>query len=188
MLTRSRIIDRVIETEGGYVHDPLDAGGATRWGITERTARAHGYGGPMESLPRPDAVRIYERAYWARVQGDTLLQIGMDRLAAELFDCAVHCGVSRAVTWLQRALNALNDRARLYSDIPADGAFGPQTMAAVSALGLRRGERAADAVLRAAVNSFQCVHYISLSERRQSDERFVWGWLAERVVRPAEEA
>ena len=47
-----RLIDALIEREGGYVDHPADKGGPTCFGITEAVARAHGYAGPMRQLPR----------------------------------------------------------------------------------------------------------------------------------------
>ena len=38
-----RLIEEVIEREGGYVDHPADRGGPTRWGITEAVARRQGY-------------------------------------------------------------------------------------------------------------------------------------------------
>ena len=54
-----RMIEEVIGREGGYSDHPADTGGATRWGVTERVARAHGYRGDMRSYPRADAVAVY---------------------------------------------------------------------------------------------------------------------------------
>ena len=42
-----RLIDALIEREGGYVDHPADKGGPTCFGITEAVARAHGYRGAM---------------------------------------------------------------------------------------------------------------------------------------------
>jgi lysozyme family protein len=47
-----RLIDELIEREGGYVNHPGDKGGPTRFGNTEAVARAQGYTGPMALLPR----------------------------------------------------------------------------------------------------------------------------------------
>jgi lysozyme family protein len=47
-----QLIDEVIGREGGYSNHPADRGGATRWGVTEAVARAHGYRGDMRSFPR----------------------------------------------------------------------------------------------------------------------------------------
>jgi lysozyme family protein len=59
------LIDEVIGREGGYSNHPADRGGATRWGVTEKVARAHGYRGDMRSFPRGEAVAIYRRIYWS---------------------------------------------------------------------------------------------------------------------------
>ena len=61
-----RLIEELIEREGGYVNHPNDKGGPTRFGITERVARAHGYSGAMALLPRNEAAAIYRRLYWLR--------------------------------------------------------------------------------------------------------------------------
>ena len=58
-----RLIEELIEREGGYVNHPRDKGGPTRFGITEAVARAHGYAGAMALLPREEAVAIYRRLY-----------------------------------------------------------------------------------------------------------------------------
>ena len=52
--TVESIIDGIIEREGNgaYTNDPGDSGGPTRWGITEKVAKANGYTGDMRDLPR----------------------------------------------------------------------------------------------------------------------------------------
>ena len=55
------LLDKLIDREGGYVANPADRGGPTRFGITEAVARAHGYRGVMAELPREEAVAIYRR-------------------------------------------------------------------------------------------------------------------------------
>jgi lysozyme family protein len=45
-----QLIEEVIGREGGYSNHPADRGGATRWGITEAVARAHGYRGVSADL------------------------------------------------------------------------------------------------------------------------------------------
>ena len=56
-----RMLDELVEREGGFVDHPADRGGATRYGITEAVARAHGYRGAMRQLPRAEALNIYRR-------------------------------------------------------------------------------------------------------------------------------
>src|SRR3546814_17123188 len=63
--------------------DPADRGGATRWGITERVARQHGYAGAMRAFPRDEAAAIYRRLYWLRPRFDAVAARA-PALAAEL--------------------------------------------------------------------------------------------------------
>ena len=60
------IIDGILAMEGGYSLNPKDKGGATNWGITEATARAHGYTGEMINLTRTEAFSILEEDYWIK--------------------------------------------------------------------------------------------------------------------------
>ncbi len=85
------LISEVIAREGGFSNHPADKGGATRWGVTEAVARAHGYRGEMRRLPREEAVAIYRRIYWLRPGFDQVAKLA-PRLAAELFDTGVNMG------------------------------------------------------------------------------------------------
>src|SRR5437868_3463196 len=67
-----RLIDMLIEREGGYVDHAADKGGPTCFGITEAVARAQGYRGPMRQLPRDEAAAIYRRLYWLRPRLDEI--------------------------------------------------------------------------------------------------------------------
>src|SRR3546814_12086806 len=96
------LIEAVIAREGGYVDDPADRGGATRWGITERVARQHGYAGAMRAFPRDEAAAIYRRLSWLRPRFDAVAARA-PALAAELFDTGVNMGPGVATGFLQRA-------------------------------------------------------------------------------------
>ena len=102
-----RLLDELIDREGGYVNHPADRGGPTRYGITEAVARAHGYRGAIRALPVDEAKAIYRRIYWLRPGFDRVAERAPD-IAAELFDTGVNMGPAVAATFLQRALTALN--------------------------------------------------------------------------------
>lgn len=55
-MTKDDIFNAILGKEGGYVNHPDDKGGPTNWGITQSTARAHGYSGDMRSLTRDQAL------------------------------------------------------------------------------------------------------------------------------------
>ena len=173
------LIDAVIDREGGYVDHPADPGGPTRWGITQATARADGYGGDIHQLSRNRAATIYARAYWRRPGFDRIAERA-PALAAELFDTGVNMGPAVAVGFLQRALNALNRGAADYPDVALDGAIGPCTLAALDGFLDRRGP-GGEVVLLKAVEALQGERYLSLAERRPAAEAFLYGWLANRI-------
>ena len=110
-----KAFDRLLGHEGGFVDHPRDPGGATRWGITQRVARAHGYQGEMRELPVAEARRIARIAYWDAVRADEV----PDAVRYDLFDAAYHSGPEQATKWLQRAAGADDD-----------GKLGPKTLLA----------------------------------------------------------
>lgn len=172
-----KTIKEVIRVEGGYVDDPDDSGGETRYGITRSLAIRYGYTGDMRDLPYDAAFNIYAAEFWDKLHGDDLMNIS-EPVTAELMDTAVNTGKSRAVRFLQDSLNVLNRRGKLYSDIAVDGVMGGQTLRAVGEYISHRDERA----LLRALNCLQGAFYIDLAARRQKDEEFIYGWLMNRVV------
>ena len=174
------LIDALIDREGGYVDHSADKGGATCFGITEAVARAHGYARPMRSLPRDEAAAIYKRLYWLRPRLDEVATRSA-RIAAELFDTGVNIGPAVAVTFLQRALTALNRNRSDYPDLTPDGRIGPATLAALDAFLARRGRGSGETVLLRALEALQGERYLRLAERRPGNEAFLYGWLANRI-------
>ena len=173
------LIDAVIGREGGFSNHPADRGGATRWGVTEAVARAHGFRGDMRAFPRDEAERIYKRIYWLRPGFDRIAALAPD-IAAELFDTGVNMGPAVAVAFLQRALNALNRGARDYPDIVPGARIDDATVAALAAF-LDRRARHGEAVLLKAIEALQGERYLDLAERRPANEAFLYGWLANRL-------
>jgi lysozyme family protein len=175
-----RLIDELIEREGGFVNHPGDRGGATRFGITEAVARAHGYTGAMAMLPRDEAAAIYRRLYWLRPRFDEIAKRA-PAVAAEPFDTGANMGPGVAVTFLQRALTALNRNGKDYADLVPDGRAGPRTMAALDGFLQARGRRGGQTVLLRALEALQGERYLRLAERRPANEAFLYGWLANRT-------
>jgi lysozyme family protein len=173
------LIDEVIGREGGYSNHAADTGGATRWGVTEAVARAHGYRGDMRAFPREEAVAVYRRIYWLRPGFDRVAEHSM-RVAAELFDTGVNMGPGVAAGFLQRALNALNRNERDYADVPVDRRIGDAAVAALTRFLARRGPDG-EKVLLKAMEALQGERYLSLAEQRPANEAFLYGWLANRL-------
>lgn len=173
---REKIINHILETEGGFVDDPSDSGGPTKFGITQSVAREFGYNGLMEDLPRETAFAIYSRHYWHAVRADELLVVSA-KITEEIVDTGVNLGPGTAVKFLQRVLNVFNLRANLYDDLLLDGQMGPKTFSAFKECYRTRGE----SVIMLALNCLQGAYYIALAERHPKNERFVCGWLTKRV-------
>lgn len=178
-MTIDQLIDRVVSVEGGYSNHPADKGGATRYGITEETARAFGFAGDMRALPRSEALRIYKERYWLRPGFDKVADI-YPRVAEELFDTGVNMGPKTAVMFLQRSLNALNRTGRDYGDVKLDGDIGPLTLQNLAGFKRVRGEQGEEVMIRA-LNALQGERYLRISETRPANEAFTYGWLANRL-------
>lgn len=168
--------------EGGFSDDPKDSGGATKYGITERVARAWGYTGDMRDLPLDDAEAIAKAMYWDPLRLDQVDELAPS-VAHELFDTGYNMGIAAAGRILQRALNALNREQADYPDVEVDGVVGLMTIAALRAYitRARRGKQGVAVLLRA-LNVLQGAEYIAIAERSPPKERFVFGWLLNRVT------
>ncbi|QHA85553.1 glycoside hydrolase family 108 protein [Serratia rhizosphaerae] len=179
-MTKDDIFNAILGKEGGYVNNPADKGGATRWGITERVARAHGYSGDMRQLPRETALSILTADYWTGPRFDLIAAVS-PAIAAELCDTGVNMGPSVPGKWLQRWLNVFNHQQKLYPDLIVDGRIGSRTVTALNAFLSARGKEG-ECVLLKALNCSQGARYLELAEQRPANETFVYGWVKERVA------
>lgn len=111
------------QTDSGvFENDLRDAGGATRWGVTQ-AALSDWFGRPatvdeVRTLPRDTALLIARHKYWTPSRCDDL-PAGVDLM---VFDMAYNAGVGRSAKLLQQAIG-----------VTADGQIGPMTMGAVVA-------------------------------------------------------
>ena len=176
---KDKIINRIIETEGGYVNNPYDSGGPTRYGITEKVARNSGYSGDMKDLPYDLAYKIYDEQYWSALNLDNI-ELRSEMIAYELSDTGVNIGVMWSAIFFQRCLNALNRRGKLYHNLKLDAQIGPKTIGAFYAYMDKRGKDSEKVMLRM-LNSLQGAYYIDIAEKFEKNEEFVFGWFRERV-------
>jgi len=185
----ARIIDGVIGIEAGFTKDPLDGGNwtggkpnvgtleGTRWGIAVATARAAGYTGAMQDLPRQTAFDIYARKYVADPRFDAVIALNVD-IGAELVDTGVNMGPPVAGCLLQRWLNGLNDGR--YPALTVDGHLGDQSIAALRAYLAWRGAEGVKVLLRG-LNGSQADRYLENTESRPTQRRYLYGWVLQRV-------
>lgn len=110
-----KTVAHVIGIEGGYVNDPRDAGGETKFGISKRQYPHI----DIPSLTFEDAADIYWEDYWRPARCDVL----PPALAIFLFDCRVNHRPKTASRLLQLGLG-----------VTADGKIGPQTLLAANSV------------------------------------------------------
>lgn len=104
---------------GGYVNNPHDPGGETKWGVTKRVAVANGYTGAMIDLSEDKAKEIAKAQYWDKYYCDQLPQDA----AFQVFDGVYNSEPTAVIDWLQHAAN-----------VARDGNIGPATIQAVNAM------------------------------------------------------
>ena len=150
MKSFKEIIEKVLEHEGGYVNDPKDLGGETKYGITKRFYPDI----DIKNLTIEQAKEIYKKDYWDRNKVESLPQ----NLWHIYFDMCVNMGKRTAVKVLQRA--AVN-KGR---NIDVDGGLGPMTIGALKGVELDR------------VRAFRVKYYVDLITARPEQEKFYLGW------------
>jgi lysozyme family protein len=186
MQTVTEIAKEIVAREGGYVNDPDDPGGATKFGVTIHTLRRLGLDlthdgvvdvGDVRALSREDAVEIFIDHYYHQ-PGVARLPQG---LQASVFDMYVNAGAN-AVKILQRLLRDMGQ------GVDVDGVIGPQTVKAAEAAARAAPDHIADAYGIARRN-----YYFRLADGRPASRKFArtraggkGGWIrrAEEFIAP----
>jgi lysozyme family protein len=113
-------IQTVLQHEGGYVNDPADCGGETKFGICQRSYPDVN----IRNLDAADAKAIYRHDFWAPLHLD---EVRDQAVASKILDSAVLLGKTAAVKLIQRALQNAGGGI-----VPIDGLVGPQTLTAIN--------------------------------------------------------
>ena len=104
-----RVIKKICNREGSkFTNDPLDPGGATKYGITLDTLRAwrhdqHLTPNDVAALTLDEACRIYKAVF---VEAPGFLKLNDDAIAEQLIDYGVNHGVDTAIMALQKIVGA----------------------------------------------------------------------------------
>lgn len=165
MPTVSEIAREIVAREGGFVNDPDDPGGATKYGVTIHTMRRLGLDldgdgavgvADVRALSRAQAEEIFVQHYFHRPGIARLPQA----LQASVFDMYVNAG-GNAVKILQRLLRQMGQ------DIGVDGVIGPRTAAAAHA-----AARAAPAHIADAYGIARRNYYFRLADARPASRKY----------------
>jgi len=149
--TFNEIIEEVLKHEGGYVNDPNDRGGETKYGIAKRFYPNI----DIKNLTIEQTKKIYHQDYWRPSKCDEV----PGNLRHIYFDMAVNFGISGAVKVLQRAANASR-----VPDIEVDGKIGPNTINAIQKLKVDR------------VRAYRVLRFANIVIKKPEQERFWLGW------------
>jgi lysozyme family protein len=152
-----KAFDYVMCHEGGYVNDPQDAGGETKYGISKRSYPDL----DIKKLTRDQAKKIYFCDFWMKAKCE---QIDDENLAMKFFDLCVNMGIPQAVKLIQRALRATGKQ------VTEDGIIGSLTLAAIN--------KADSTDLLAALKSESAGYYRLIANANPSQKRFIEGWLS----------
>jgi lysozyme family protein len=145
-------VQKTLIHEGGYVNNPHDKGGPTKYGITQ----ADMPGVDISGITPDQAVEYYGEHYWKPLYS----QINDQLVGEKLFDMGVLFGVKTAVKLLQITIQ--NDIA-----IVSDGIFGQGTLDAVN--------QEQDLLPRYRQTLLQ--HVVSIVNANPGDGVFVNGWI-----------
>lgn len=129
----NRVVEDLLEQEGGFVNHENDRGGATNFGITigfyrdnvDESATVD----DIRNLTREDAKEIYYKFFWNPVNYSVAesnyskLPKGVGEM---IFQYAVNTGYKRAHRLLQQGLKELG------KDVSLDGWLGPNTIEAAN--------------------------------------------------------
>lgn len=158
------VIGKVIkDSEGGFVNDPDDRGGATKYGITMQTLREWRGRGPVteqgvKDLSMDEARIIYYYLYVKRYKLDAL----PDELAEIVFDSVINHGPRGGIRILQRAVGAKDD-----------GVIGEET--------IEKAKVDTDKVYLRIVGE-RLKYYASIVKNQPNQVKFMAGWI-NRVLR-----
>lgn len=161
-------LDQLINREGGFVDDPNDNGGATKYGITQKTLslwRAREVTvDDVAMLTKREAREIYYAWYYIKPGIDSL----PCALQPILFDMSANHGPSRAIKILQDALACHG-----YPVGKIDGKLGQKTLACCQQGWLDRGTRLVDSLVNRRV-----IFYENIVKADDTQRKFLHGWVA----------
>ena len=147
----------VLAHEGGYVNDPADPGGETKYGISKRSYPHL----DIKNLTKEQAATIYHKDWWLKYRYGEITDLNV---ATKVLDLSVNMGPVNAHRILQRAANwAEQDKLKV------DGILGPKTLVSVN--------RADSVRLMQAIRFMAAEYYYLLAKKRDASRKYLFGWL-----------
>lgn len=151
-----KAMDTVLKNEGGYVFNPADKGGETKYGISKRAYPDL----DIKNLTKEYAVTLYKKNYWEKFP---FYAIKDDDVAIKMFDLAVNMGTKKAIQILQRALTKCGIK------LIDDGVAGTLTLDAINKIDA--------ATLLIAMKECAADYYRAIVANNPAQQVFLKGWL-----------
>lgn len=165
-IKRDDIINATLEHEGtSFVHDPVDRGGATKYGITldtYRTVFPLATVDTIKNLTRVDAVYFYTKFIYNKYKLDAIPSSIRD----VYFDMIVNHGPGTAAKLVQKVVNQNIDKP-----IPVDGVVGPKTLYQIALVDQRN-----PTALRQQLIDRRNVFYDRIVDSNPTQKKFINGW------------
>lgn len=188
-----KAVQRLLLTEGGFVNDPRDNGGATKYGVSLRFLVGEKRVDPaifaqfdlgiegdisvadIAALTPEEAERVYWLCFWGPVHAENFPA----PIGEMMFDQGVNDGLVPARKLLQQAINRCTAQYAHFANCPAalavDGLLGPGTNAAFAWVHLLPA-----AGMPALVNAYRlaaAARYRAIAEADPAQRGFLEGWL-----------
>lgn len=163
--------------EGGFVDDPDDRGGTTKYGISLSFLKAHQLDltddgivdeEDIKQLTFEKAKEIYYKYFWLKIKGDELVKF--DKwIALFILDTQINTGLGGKI--LQRAINSTLGKRVLV----IDNIIGFHTLSII---------RKCDTfLLRMYLLMHRVKYYIIITIRRPKNLKYLRGWINNRVFK-----
>ncbi len=147
----NKAIEKTLINEGGYIDDPSDKGGETKFGISKRAYPDV----DIKNLTINGAKTIYKRDYWDKIKAD---DINSQAVANDLFDTAVNMGARTASKILQGCANT-----------HPDGYIGANSLKAINATN--------EELLLLRFKLAKIARYAYITKKRPENKKYLLGWI-----------
>lgn len=150
----NKAIVKTLAREGGsrFTDDPNDHGGATKYGISQRSYPNL----DIRNLTEQQAREIYKRDFWDRIRGD---EVTSQPVAEIVFDTCVNMGVRTGSRLAQLAVGVE----------PADGVIGSKSLAALN--------NADEGLFVSNFTIAKIARYAHICNRDKSQQKYLLGWI-----------
>lgn len=163
------VIPTILNDEGEkFINDPLDLGGATKYGISYKflkNVQPEATIKTIELLTREQAIYLYRIHFWEFYGLDKLNDAQIAATCMELF---VNMSPHSAAIVIQRAINNYDKSYNL----AVDGAFGSKSKSALQQVAAFTGTR-----FLPYLKLSQIQHYCDLVGKDKTQTEFLRGWV-----------